>query len=798
MVKRRSGENCFASVVGARTVSPLDWLSGFKPRINRQLADQPDNAPSARRLSLAQRMTAAVIALSVGLPPAAVAQAPLLNITPFSSETDPTPAPRLRRPVVLPKKASKLEELITRKDYEITFLPPLPLNGVKIGGLTAKSTKMLGDNFFVVVDNTKFNTMAEVYRENRLRSKSNYVTADSIIHPYLAFTNRVIADTVAKHIEPDLSAMLKAMLDVALKDYKQAEDAEVREDIEHNMAFLAVAVKLIDPKYFPPVPLRVVKMVQTDLDSIYSGKGSTSTIFERPEDFSTYQPLGWYNSTPQLQSFFRCREWITRMSYPFTDTSASQSGLRGNSFRRSALLYRALDLSKVQDRPAYEVWSRLYKSWPLLGAQLKDWGESTISPLEYKAQVKTAAGDLKVTLNALAEPFFRTKLLLAVRKQKPVKLGAASIFDLEEAGKNGPEEGVCFRLLPKAGDPEWPWLKACTTLWHGEDDTAASGWPLSLLILHAWGAPQADNTLLDNYTKLDPKLVKVLPSLEQLVMTKLPGGVVKPIEDRRWQILSGYFKTPTEGMQTVMRTEQWMTRLLESSFAGWVDSHISIAPESWSTADKPDKKPEGQGDNEAAAAETPSKSKVALFHYVQPSPEIFASIRQDALNLQERLTALNYLPDKFKERFSDFIRLSERLERMASLELKGQKLPLFDVKLLQNFDLVLERVDLPTEGILPLHTPTDPKSGQTVGTPNTGVTFGLGRPGQLFIILQDGTNWTLGRGAIYTYFEVPSATIKPETWRHKLDGDLVRPPYWAEKFDTVQDPLPLRNKPQVR
>ncbi len=749
---------------------------------------------TACRLKPSSRITAAALAVACASPPAAIAQAPLLNITPFSSETDPTPASRLRRPVVLPKKASKLEELITRKDYQITFLPPLPLNGVKIGGLTAKSTKMLGENFFVVVDNTKFTTMAEIYKENRIKGKSNYVTADSIIHPYLAFTNRVLADTVTNHIEPDLSEMLKAMLDIAQKDYKQAEDADVREDIEHIMAFLAVAVKLIDPKYTPPVPARVVKMVQTDLDSIYSGKGSTSTVFERAEDFSSYQPLGWYNATPQLQAFFRCREWITRMSYPFTDT---QAGLKGNNFRRSALLYRSLDLAKVQDRPAYEVWSRLYKSWPLLGAHLKDWGESTISPLEYKAQVKTAAGDLKVTLNALAEPFFRTKLLLAVRKQKPVKLGAASIFDLEEAGKNGPEEGVCFRLLPKSGDPEWPWLKACTTLWHGEDDTAAAGWPLSLLILHAWGAPQADNTLLDNYVKLDPKLAKVLPSLEQLVMTKLPGGVVKPIEDRRWQILSGYFKTPTDNMQTVMRTEQWMTRLLESSFAGWVDSHLSLAPANWAVDTNAQQKPDGQGDADAAAREPQSKAKSTLFHYVQPSPEIFASIRQDALHLQESLTALNYLPEKFKERFSDFIRLSERLERMSSLELKGQKLPLSDVKLLQNIDMVLERVDLPTEGILPLHTPSDPRTGQSASASNTGVTFGLGRPGQLFIILQDGTNWTLGRGAIYTYFEVPGATLKAEGWRHKLDGDLVRPPYWAEKFDTVQDPLPLRTKPQV-
>src|SRR5262249_38271828 len=154
---------------------------------------------------------------------------------------------------------------------------------------------------------------------------------------------------------------------------------------------------------------------------------------------------GWYNSTPQLQNFYRCREWITQMSFPFTDVALGGKGSQGNFFRRSALLYRSLDMATIKGKPAFETWERLFKSWPLLGAQLKDWQENTISPMEYKAQVKTGSLDLKVTLNALAEPLFRTKLLLSVRRQKPLKLGAASIMDLANEKRSTSEGQVSFR-----------------------------------------------------------------------------------------------------------------------------------------------------------------------------------------------------------------------------------------------------------------------------------------------------------------------------------------------------------------
>lgn len=760
-------------------------------------AKKSSRVRKSRRLPNWHKFFAVSAMLSLWLQPVA-AQQSFFDSSPFpiiSPGSQNNSQQLQRRPMQLPKKASRLEGILPRVDYPTIFLQPLQLSGVRIPGLTNKSVQVLGENFFLVLANTRFNTMAEIYRENRLRGKTNYVTADSIIHPYFAFTNRVIADVVLEHIATDLESMLKAMLDSALADYKNAEDADVRDDLEHNIAFLAVGAKLIDPKFFPPIPLHVVPLVQKELGLIYSGHGAQSVIFNRPEDYSSYEPLGWYNSSPKLQDFYRCRKWVSQMSYPFSDVAFSAKGTSGNYFRRSALLYRNLEQGSVNGKPAYATWERLYKAWPFLGAQLKDWQESTISPMEYKAQVKTTSGDLKVTLNALAEPLFRTKLLLSVRRQKPLKLGAISVFDLAENKKGSGENPVTFRLLPVTGDPEWPWLKGCTTLQESTPELNNT-WPFPLLVLHAWGAPQANNTLLENYVRLDaPTLLKVLPDLDSLVATKLPGGILKPLEDRRWKILSGYFKPQPEIAQQVVRTEAWMTRMLESSFAGWVDSHLAIAP----AASIAEKKSPGEP-TLAPAAEAPlaHPGKKAVFHYLQASPEIFQKIVEDAQNLQDSLAAAGYLPDRHKERFADFVRLATRLQRMAELELKGQSLPIADVKLLQNIDLVLENVEVPTAGVLPLRSPNAKLPDKKLVAANSGVNFGLGRPGQLFIILQDGTNWTLGRGAVYTYFEVPGAAVTAEHWRRKLDNDLLRPVFWTEKFDTIQEATATSNRSAAR
>ncbi len=119
------------------------------------------------------------------------------------------------------------EDLIQHQDIPYGFAPVIPLQGISIAGLGPKAILSLGENYFVVRSDTAVVRMSDLYRQNRLAAKANYVTIDCVVHPYLAFTNSIYAETIRKHLLPITRSLLFAMLKVAVNDYKQADDAEV-------------------------------------------------------------------------------------------------------------------------------------------------------------------------------------------------------------------------------------------------------------------------------------------------------------------------------------------------------------------------------------------------------------------------------------------------------------------------------------------------------------------------------------------------------------------------------------------
>jgi hypothetical protein len=323
-------------------------------------------------------------------------------------------------------------------------------------------------------------------------------------------------------------------------------------------------------------------------------------------------------------------------------------------------------------------------------------------------------------------------------------------------------------------------LRAVCRNWR-EDGLEAPKWPLALLVLRAWGSPQANNVLADNVFKLDPQLAKALPHLEHSVMRRLPTGQAVPVDDRRWQILSQYFKPMPEGTQSALRTEIWANRRLESAIAGWVDSHLTLAsagPDSATNASDPQPAPDRPG-----ASETPQAARPAYFHYLEPCADLYRKIKEDANRLSEDLYLLGHLSAKLRERFLDFSRFAQRLEQIAETEVRGEPLPPADMKLLGNIDLILEKVVVPLSGTLSI-TASNTDGSSTLPT---GMSFGLGRPGMLYVILQRSERSVLARGAVYTFYEVPAVNIKPEHWQRKLEFALVKPPTWAEKFDLIQE-----------
>lgn len=791
----------------------------------------------------------ALTGLQLASPFVQFAQAQISESTPF-----PFKMPTQRR-TSIERREQKLEELFPKTDFELTPPTPVSLEGIRIPGLNQKGLESLGFNHFVVLNNTPYDRMSDLYRDNRLKNKSNFVTCDSIIHPYLGFNNAVLAAAIEEYASRDLFKLLDALLKSSIQDYRATEEADVKDDIQRNLAFVSVGMRLLDPSIKLADMGGATDLADEELKLILAEKPAVSLIFNRSEDFGAYRPLGWYGHSERTRNFYRCCQWLSRMYFPLSNISIDTISGGGNSFRRAALLYRALDQATLDKKPAPEAWGKLISFWTLLGASSQQ-QENNLLPPDFQTVFKEGVGNLQLTLNTLAQPLLRTKLLLSVKKQRPMEISARSVFELGDKGQERSNEMV-FRLFPAIEPTELNWLKKRA---HGyqEETAEVAANPLALFDMHAWGAPQATNVLNDISFKLDQSIAKVLPELEIAVRRKTQTGQLMPIADRRWQLLSSYFKPPSQGAQGAVKQSLWMTRNLESAFAGWIDTFLAIAPIEDPTAPKPpgsstQSSPSATGTTSGATAKpaapptasaakpaatvtapsgtgaaTPATSshstapnssastttstpagstspkppqgratKPADFHYLEPSPDVFRKITAECKRLTDELTALGYYPKRYAQRSQDFIRLCDRLAVIADREIGGYPMDPNDFRLLRDIDMILEKVDLPLPGFIYLDTsvaqkPSQSSNSKTEPAPARvgGATIGIGRAGQLFVILNTSRGWTLGRGAVYTYYETAGGPFKPEHWTRKLNFGLLRPPSWTSHFDIVVEGAP--------
>lgn len=723
-------------------------------------------------------------------------------------DTQPPRMQQIQRTVVPNKKEISIEDLFPKTEIPYVYPNPVALTGQTVGGLNEKNSATLGTNLFVVVDNTKYNTFAELYKGNRLKGKSNFVTVDALMHSFVCVRNGILANAIEAHGYMDLAALIAQMLKETSEDYKEADDAEVRNDLEKNLAFLNVASKLLDPNT-PSVQLGSAAGLATkELTNIRSGQRRHSAIYGVEEDFSQYRPCGWYNSSQRLQNFYKAKTWLSRVSFLLSENTSNDG--TGDSFRRSALLYRSLDKSVVGQTPGLQVWQRVNALVGQLGPPVPT-DIKTLTPADYKEVFKPSNGDLKMSLQGLSEPFYRTKLLLSVRRQRPTQISSTSIFDLE---KSHPERATqaCFRIFPVVDQPEFDWLRQQAHNFQKENYETPPP-PLALLDLHSHGIPHATNVLADNVWKLDPSLTNVVPQLVQWMKRAIP-------QDTVWLVLGNYFKMPVDALPAVYKTNTWMTHKLLSGYGAWLDSQVGFAPpvpkvneedEPFpviappkgsataaaiaANAAKPATSANSNTASAAAAAtsaETPNASAGStstpvkvVRHYLEPCPDVYKNMRFEMTRMNSQLQSIGYATGKYAPRVEELTTCLQRLEGIAQRGLNGLPPAPADSAFLGEIDKSLEKISPPTVASLFLDTGAVNEQQPTGSTAN-GASMVLGHPAMVFMLFQSGRTLTVARGGAYSYHELPGS-VNMDHLERKMEFGFLSPPTWAESFQVVQD-----------
>ncbi|MCA9802651.1 MAG: DUF3160 domain-containing protein [Cyanobacteria bacterium HKST-UBA02] len=720
-----------------------------------------------RRSVLALLMLLLQVPFLPGVAPAAMAQLSESEISPTNR------SPGFRRPGAIkfePKREVTLEDIFPHRDIAAPALQPMALGKTKIPGLDAELTTLLGNSYFVVVSDGSYDTFSGLYENNRVSGKSSFVSADSLLHPYFGFRNALMAALIESTLSEDMKKMLVAAFQATIHDYRQCEDEEVKDDLQRNLAYLGVALKILDPAYEIQDIGGAAELMKQDLELFKKGAVGRSAIFNQVTDFSVMKPWGFLDTSDRLRRFASCYQWLSRMYFPLSNITNSGATSGGNSFRRAVLLYRSLSISKVGGQPALAYWNRVGNAFILLGM---DYFErlNTIVLTDMAPELDKSNKDFGKLLEVLSQPFLRTKLMLSIRRQRPVELRSTSIFEVGDRGKTRDIDRI--RFFPVVEPQEIDWIRDIAGAYVPEAN-APTPTPVALLTMHAHGAPLATNLLSMQTGTLDSRLVKAVPSLErELAFAR--GGREREEIDCRWRIVSGLFAPYPDSVQPALRSHLWMMRQLESAIAAWVDSYTALIPVTAAS-----------GSTDSKAATVPP----AAYHYLDPRPAVYKAVAEDCQDVVNELAKLGLgAPPAYKSRAEDFIRLYLRMQAIAEAEIKGTPPGKSDLELLGNIDRILMPVDNSPIASLHFSRGLSENKGEESKTTSRaeGLSLGVGKPGRLFFICLTGKGATLCRGGLYNYYEVGGGPFKREHWLRKLDFGLLRPPIWASQFDFVRD-----------
>ncbi len=730
------------------------------------------------------------------------------------SESEMTPLNRLNPiqfgrpdmdPIKLKRKAKPtMADIFPHRDLGGAPIQPIFLGNIKIPGLSPAAMHSLGMNYYCVVNNTSYESFSDAYRWNRLNGKANFVTADSLMHPYFAFKNGILGSVIEDHLYSDLYHLLNATIEATIEDYKQAEDSEVKDDLQRNLAYLTVGLRLLDPNGKLPDIGGADKLAEVDYKSCRRGIRAKSVIFNQNVDFSYCTPWGWYANSDKVSRFYQSYQWLSKVYFPFRNVTVNTLSGGGNSFRRAVLLYRSLTLAKVGQSQAILLWNRVGNGFALCGMDAY-YRIHTILPPDLSSVLDRSRGSFTRLLDIVSQPYARTKLMLKIRKQRPVQLGSTSIFEIGSGGK-APEDLEVFRFFPLIQPSESNWLRHVGHEFKTETDEPTPT-PLSLLTLHGHGAARATNLLSLQMESLDSRLLTAVPRLERIISIA-KGGKEQSEADRRWSVITQLFHPYPDEVQVALRTNHWYSRQLESAMGAWVDSYTAYNPISKAKTSGAGKKGavlkestrgsgaatgKASGSNSAAAGQNAAPQRLSRFHYLDPRPMIYHLMARDLEDLEKSLVDLAIFPARYKKRLEDFKRLYARMESIAKREIAGEPIMKQDFSLLANIDLLLDQVDSPLPASIYFNI------GQAYGTQRKegegeGATIGIGRAGRLYVVCNTTQGATLGRGAVYTLYELAGGPYPLKHWNRKLEFDLVRPPIWARPYDFMQSKTPTKTE----
>jgi hypothetical protein len=581
----------------------------------------------------------------------------------------------------------------------------------------------------------------------------------------------MLRDLESENFISTLEKLTSTLLAASADQLQQLQGTSLEEPAQRNLAFFAVAARLMELP--DPTPAMVSDLVDAELGLIEThSTQAVSPIWDRPdlpndkkliEDYSQYVPRGHYTRSDALKRYFKSMMWYGRLTFRLRDAFET---------RRALLLVQALRNASTSDgASAVELWQSVYEPTVFIVGKADD-----LSYFEYGKLADAVFGD-NAPLTAYADENLFAQFLQSAKSLPPPQVNSMWVWIWED--KKDATQG--FRLMGQRFTldayvfGQLIWREVGT-------QSKPRGLPKALDFFAAMGSQEAYD-LLD---QMGETQYEKFPQQMEKVRSEIAGlGLDSWTQNLYWSWLYAFQPViePKDGrFPAFMRSQAWARKDLHTALASWTElKHDTILFAKQVMAEmgggEPPKPPHG---------------------YVEPNPEAFARLLALAQMTYDGLDSRSMLSDRTRGNLENLVDLIKFLQRTAESELAGQTLSDDDYYRVQYIGGELEAFTLAAsdcdESDPGMCRNLEDQKAALVADVATGLTSdgtlaaleeGVGQPTEIYVILPDQP-YRLAVGAVFTYYEfvvAPDQRMTDEQWQAMVESGTNPPsPDWIQLF----------------
>ena len=563
---------------------------------------------------------------------------------------------------------------------------------------------LLEQNGFVVIEHDfgqfdpNRDDIVKPYEYLRSREVPIFVTADTLLHLYHIQFDETLKDIEEREFCGDIHDLTVSLLADAMAAHENYT-GDLKEAAKRNVAYLAVAQKLIDPN--AQTPVLVSDVVTSELAKIDAHEGfANSDIFIYKEDYSQYVPRGHYTRSEQLKRYFRTLMWYGRMAFllkgaeNWGQTNEALISIEDAKIQtmQAVLLARSIDTVQVDQRSGHEIWERMYAITAFYVGLADD-----LTPYEYLGAIDKVFGSSFEPIDLEDENnYFALKVELALLRSPKIYGGAGEIiifppYTLESLNEVLEKtKGMRFmgqRFIPDSymfQNLIFPQVGTYTGNLNTKPFTYFQGfrdYPRGLDVMAILGSSQALIILIEqgdtdyiNYWQQFGELKSEFESFDLYDWNRnLYWGWL--------YALKALINEFSKGYPNFVRTEAWEKKELNAVMASWTElRHDTILY--------------------AKQSYTPGRGGGMLPNvtgYVEPVPEFYGRLLALTQMTKEGLSDYNALSDEAMERLVNLEDILNRLIEIANKELTNRELSEDEHSYIRGFGKTLERAVIGVE-----------------------------------------------------------------------------------------------------